>query len=139
MGKQDPVGSNTPATASTPSPPPVIRADPGKSADPNDELATKTETNDASAKRKKRRKGFVRWLDEIAKPRPTGKIFLTTVPWTEVYYRGRRLGQTPLVNVRLPAGRIKLRVVNANAGINRKITVRIRPGKTTKSRFDLSR
>ena len=48
-----------------------------------------------------------------------------TPPWTEIYYRGRKIGQTPLVDVEFPPGTIKLRAVNKEAGIDRTITIRV--------------
>jgi serine/threonine-protein kinase len=61
---------------------------------------------------------------------------LTTSPWTEVFFEGRKLGQTPLVDVELPSGRIRLRVVNKEMGIDQQVTVDIKPGQKTTQRFN---
>ncbi|MHB8878843.1 MAG: serine/threonine-protein kinase [Myxococcaceae bacterium] len=67
-----------------------------------------------------------------AAPRPArGRLTLQTVPWTEVFLGARKLGDSPLVEVSLPAGRQTLRLVNAEKGVNTSITVEIRPGQTT--------
>ncbi len=64
--------------------------------------------------------------------KPTfGYLKLDTDPWTEVYLRRRRLGITPLLKVRLPSGRHRLRLVNTETGLKRSLSVTIRPGKTT--------
>ncbi len=72
----------------------------------------------------------------VAPPVPPGTLRLTTDPWTEVYYEGRRLGQTPLVDVELPAGAIRLRAVNPEVGIDKEIVVHIKPGERTVQRFN---
>ncbi len=59
---------------------------------------------------------------------PPGKVRLMTTPWTDIYYRGRKIGQTPLVDVEFPPGTIRLRAVNKEAGIDRIITIRVKPG-----------
>lgn len=70
--------------------------------------------------------------------RGNGRLNVMSVPRATVYLRGRALGQTPLVNVQLPAGRHSLRVVPLGGGAGRTIVVEISPNRlTTKSvRFD---
>jgi len=68
---------------------------------------------------------------------PTGRLSLDTVPWTRVYRGGRVLGDTPLIEVPLPAGRQELRLVNEEKGISTKIEVTIEPGKSTAKRLKL--
>jgi len=60
-----------------------------------------------------------------------GYLKLDTDPWTEVYLKRRKLGITPLLKVRLPAGRHRLRLVNQEAGLKRFVPVTIHPNKTT--------
>jgi hypothetical protein len=91
-------------------------------------------------KKKRRRKVAVKKPEEkIEKPPPgpPGKLRLTTNPWTDVYHQGRHLGQTPLIDVELPSGKVKLRVVNKEQGIDKTITVVIKPGEKTTKRFNL--
>jgi serine/threonine-protein kinase len=63
-----------------------------------------------------------------------GYLNLSTTPWAEVYYGGRKLGTTPLVRARLPAGRKRLKLlprgvppaqymwVNIEAGATNRVT-----------------
>ena len=68
-----------------------------------------------------------------AKPvaRATGKLNLRTTPWTTVFLGKKKLGDTPLVGVVLPAGSHVLRVENAEAGLKSTIEVTVRAGQTT--------
>jgi len=65
----------------------------------------------------------------VARP---GRLRLDSVPWSEVYLGRKKLGITPLLGIRLPAGRHRLTLVNPASGKRRTITVIIRPSKTTK-------
>jgi hypothetical protein len=60
-----------------------------------------------------------------------GTLRLKTSPWSIVFLGKRKLGMTPLVGVKLPAGKHKLTAVNAERGIRENFYVTIRPGKTT--------
>jgi eukaryotic-like serine/threonine-protein kinase len=72
--------------------------------------------------------------EKKARRKPTGKLRLMTTPWTIIYYKGRKIGQTPLVDERFPAGTIELRAVNEKAGIDKIIRVRIKPGEVVLKR-----
>jgi uncharacterized protein (TIGR02266 family) len=61
-----------------------------------------------------------------------GYLSLNTNPWVEVYLGPRKLGVTPLVRVKLRAGKHRLKLVNWEDGINSPLVVEIRPSKTTK-------
>ncbi|MBW2702938.1 MAG: serine/threonine protein kinase [Deltaproteobacteria bacterium] len=74
---------------------------------------------------------------KVVKVGPPGKLRLMTSPWTEIYYKGKKLGQTPLFDVKLPSGQIKLKAINKEAGIDRILTIQIPPGKTVSKRFNL--
>ena len=67
----------------------------------------------------------------------TGKLTLATVPWTSVYLDGKKLGDTPLVNVDVPAGRLTLKLKNAGAGIDQSYIVNVSAGKTTVKKLGL--
>ncbi len=74
-------------------------------------------------------------------PRPApqvGLLRLNTEPWSEVYLKGKKLGVTPLVDVKLPAGTHALSLVNPKKGINTTLSVTIKPGKTTSLVKELS-
>ncbi|MFT3712255.1 MAG: serine/threonine-protein kinase [Archangium sp.] len=66
-----------------------------------------------------------------------GKLTLDTTPYTEVFLKGRKLGDTPLVEVTLPPGIHVLTLVNDAKGIKRAIEVEISAGKTTTKKLKL--
>ncbi len=60
-----------------------------------------------------------------------GKLTLQTTPWTEVFLGAKRLGESPLLEVPLPAGKHTLRLVNAEAGVKTSVEVEIVANRTT--------
>ncbi len=66
-----------------------------------------------------------------------GKLTLDTVPWTRVFLRGRKLGDTPLIDLPMPAGRYQLKLVNEEKNISALIEVQIRAGQTTAKKLRL--
>jgi serine/threonine-protein kinase len=66
-----------------------------------------------------------------------GKLTLDTTPWTRVFLRGRKLGDTPLIGVALPVGRHQLKLVNEEKNISTIIEVDIRSGQTTSKKLRL--
>jgi serine/threonine-protein kinase len=66
-----------------------------------------------------------------------GFLTLDTVPWTTVYLGKKKLGETPLVRVAVPAGAVELTLVNTEAGVREAYIARIKPGETFKTRLDL--
>lgn len=78
--------------------------------------------------------------DPNPKPRPVaakGKLTLDTTPYTEVFLKGKKLGDTPLVDVALPPGIHVLTLVNDAKGIKRAIEIEIAAGKTTTKKLKL--
>jgi serine/threonine-protein kinase len=73
----------------------------------------------------------------VVAPAHRGKLSLDTSPWTRVSLGGKNLGDTPLLEVPLPAGRHVLQLVNEQQGINRSVEVEIEAGKTTVKRLHL--
>lgn len=71
------------------------------------------------------------------RPKGTGFLRLTTQPWTEVWFRGKKLGQTPLLDVELPAGVVQLRLVNREAKIDKTIKIEIAAGKNIRKKIEL--
>lgn len=57
---------------------------------------------------------------------------IQAIPWAKVYLGTRFLGDTPLTDVRLPAGDHRLRFVNEPLGVDKAQTVTVRPGKNPK-------
>ncbi len=66
-----------------------------------------------------------------------GKLSLRTTPWTQVYFGGRKLGDTPLLNEPLPAGRQMLKLVSPDTGAEQVIEVDIKANETTVKKLKL--
>ena len=60
-----------------------------------------------------------------------GRLQLTTGTPVDVFLGQRRLGVTPLLGIRLPAGTHKLNLSNKSAGIKKRLSVIIQAGETT--------
>jgi serine/threonine-protein kinase len=60
-----------------------------------------------------------------------GKLTLNTTPWTRVSLGKTVLGDTPLIEVPVPAGKQVLKLVNEAEGVSQTIEVQIKPGQTT--------
>jgi serine/threonine protein kinase len=67
----------------------------------------------------------------------TGFLTLDTVPWTTVYLGSRKLGETPLVKVPVPAGEVELQLVNPEQKIDERYVARVKPGAVFRTRLDL--
>jgi len=61
-----------------------------------------------------------------------GLLEVNTSPWTEVYLGRKKLGITPIMGYKLPAGKYKLRLINKKWAISKTLFVTITAGKTTK-------
>jgi serine/threonine-protein kinase len=61
-----------------------------------------------------------------------GKLSLSTDPWTHVSLNGKVLGDTPLIELPLPAGRHRLQLSNEQAKIDVAIEVEVKAGQITK-------
>jgi serine/threonine-protein kinase len=80
----------------------------------------------------------------VAAPRPppevrvtgTGRLALDTRPWTKVYLDGRFLGDTPLDEVAVPAGHLRLRAVNEELHLEKTIEVDVAADQTVRLRRD---
>ncbi len=66
-----------------------------------------------------------------------GTLSLDTSPWTDVYLDGKKLGRTPLIDAKLPAGTHDLRLVNEARGIREVYRVRIGAGQHVSKRLGL--
>ena len=78
---------------------------------------------------------------EPARPPPpkvveTGFLSVTTIPWSRVSVDGKVIGDTPLANVKIPAGRHVVKLTNPERGTVSRV-VHIQPGQTTKLRLNL--
>jgi hypothetical protein len=61
-----------------------------------------------------------------------GLLNLATQPWATIYYGRKKLGNTPLVRIKLPVGTVTLRAVNAEAGVDTTFNVVIKRDKLTR-------
>ena len=68
---------------------------------------------------------------------PPGTLTFDARPWCNVSIDGRSVGQTPIVNRSLPAGRHRISCVNPELNARRNITVTIESGQPTRRRIDL--
>jgi hypothetical protein len=66
-----------------------------------------------------------------------GRITLDTDPWTTVFLGKTRLGATPLIEVPLPAGLQRLRLVNEAEHIDSTVEIEVRAGATTVTKLAL--
>ncbi len=71
-------------------------------------------------------------------PQGAGFLRINTRPWSQVYVDNRLIGNTPQMRIQLGAGRHRVRLVNANFGIQKTISVNIRPGQTVTRILNLS-
>lgn len=77
--------------------------------------------------------------DAVARPETApavGKVTIDSRPWSIVLWRGRRLGETPVIDVELPAGNQSLVLVD-EAGRRFQRSVRVLAGRSVRIRFDL--
>ena len=73
-----------------------------------------------------------------ASPEPSyGWLYLNSLPAAEVYLGNKKLDETPVNGLRLPAGRHWLRLVNEPLGLEKSILVEIPPGKRVKRSVEL--
>jgi serine/threonine-protein kinase len=99
-----------------------------KSVDAGQPVAVKVEPPDERPKRPVRKRRRIR---RRPRKKADGFLRLDTSPWSIVYLGKRKLGLTPLVGVKLPAGTHKLTAVNDERDLKKTIQVTITPGKTT--------
>ena len=152
------VGTPEPVAAATGTPGPAAAAgtprlgaenaavgpdlDSAVSADAPTARETTVEAQTVSAAPKKRRRS----AKKRRKPRPRaraaasapGELSLDTTPWSYVSIGGTKLGATPIAHVEVRAGRRRVRLRNPAAGVDRTVTIRIRPGRHTAARVELT-
>ena len=68
-----------------------------------------------------------------------GYLNLGSSPWAEVFLGGRRLGTTPLVKVKLPAGRVRLKLLPEGRTPAKSVLVHIKRGSTTRRTVNITR
>lgn len=67
---------------------------------------------------------------------PPGRLSINTRPWSKVYVGRRLLGTTPIGEVRVPSGTVRLRLVDRDGNTHRK-TVRVPAGEDARVFYDL--
>lgn len=60
----------------------------------------------------------------------TGGLRVNSRPWSQVYVDGRLIGNTPQMNIPLPAGKHQLDLVNPQMGMKKSLAVKIKAGET---------
>jgi|GEM_PF-3372502 len=68
---------------------------------------------------------------------PRGYITITTKPFSDVYWNGRKLGQTPIARIPMPSGCIELVAKNEKLGLERRVKVNVEPNRVNIYRFSL--
>jgi serine/threonine protein kinase len=66
-----------------------------------------------------------------------GLLRLNSRPWSQVSIDGKPVGNTPLMNLSLPAGTHSVRMVNPQFGLTKTIKLQIQPGQTLTKVIDL--
>ncbi|MEM9192837.1 MAG: serine/threonine-protein kinase [Myxococcota bacterium] len=75
--------------------------------------------------------------EEPAEAPAGGRLSINTRPWSKVYVGSRQLGTTPIGRVALPAGPVRLRLVDRDGNTHQR-TVQVVPNDETRVFFDLS-
>lgn len=60
-----------------------------------------------------------------------GTLRINTRPWSQVYVDGRLIGNTPQMNIPLPAGSHRVTLVNPDYNIRQSVNVTIEAGQVT--------
>lgn len=72
-----------------------------------------------------------------SRPALSGTLSLDTEPWTKVFLAKRALGETPLVEQVVPAGTLRLRLVNEAEGIDTLVDLKVNAGQLTTKQYKL--
>ena len=67
----------------------------------------------------------------------TATLTLETVPWTTVYLDGKKLGETPLVRLSVPAGELELLLVNETQGVRETYFLDVKAGGSYRKKLKL--
>lgn len=75
----------------------------------------------------------------VSRPEPKrGKVALTTSSPVDVYWKGEKVGRTPLSSLDLPVGKQTLQLKHANGDIDLPVTVTVKANQTTRLNLNLS-
>lgn len=67
-----------------------------------------------------------------------GTLRVNTRPWSQVYVDNRLIGNTPQMNIKLPAGKHRVTLVNPDFSLRRTVTVTIKAGETVTKVLNLN-
>jgi hypothetical protein len=70
---------------------------------------------------------------------PPGKVTIDTVPYSEIFHDGKKLGDTPLANQKLPSGCLELVAKDPVTQKAKTVKLRVEPNKTLRYRFELEK
>ncbi|MBI5528190.1 MAG: serine/threonine protein kinase [Deltaproteobacteria bacterium] len=78
---------------------------------------------------------------KVATAAPVGDGFLNldSDPWAEVWTGGSKLGDTPLIKVKVPSGRIQLVLKNPELGFEKKITIDVPANETVGQKISVKK
>ena len=84
----------------------------------------KTPSYDSNAEKEKRKRerALARAAQKTGGDAPAGtaRLSINTTPWSTVFINGKKVGTTPLGNLRVPAGKVKLRLESRDGKVYRK-------------------
>jgi len=121
-----------PPVAVTPTPPPPPAPVEVKQPAPRVEQPPKAPPSTKPKTRTPRKPTYADTTRKRTKNPPVvgkGTLRINTRPWSQVFVDGRLRGNTPQMNIQLPAGKHRVKLVNPQFGLRKTITVTIQPGK----------
>ncbi|MFH0899162.1 MAG: serine/threonine-protein kinase [Pseudomonadota bacterium] len=123
------------ASASSPpqSPPPSSEED-GSAKGRDDGSGSASHQRNPRAPNRPRHPGMA----AITVPAGIGELRIASSPSCEVIVDGKARGATPLAGLMLPAGNHTVQLVNSRFGIDRTLTVQVKPDEVTKRKYDFS-
>jgi hypothetical protein len=68
---------------------------------------------------------------------PPGYVTIDTVPYSEIYYEDKKLGDTPLSRQKLPAGCVELVAKSKDPPKEKRVRIQVEPNSTRRFRFEL--
>ncbi len=126
------------ARRTQPSKPAAIRIKQAKQTEPTDNKATLPSPAKNTAVVASTKEAAATPTEKVAAKESEGTLRINTRPWTSVIVDGQSMGNTPLLNLRLPAGVHQVKLVNQEFGLEKTMTIKIQPGKTVTRVFDMS-
>jgi serine/threonine protein kinase len=130
-------GKSSPAASTNPISVPISAPLPVPENEPRPRSKAGRSSSASGAARRAQAERAERPVVEPSAPAESGFLTIDTTPWSTVSTGGKVLGQTPLVGVKLPAGRHTLVLENPELGLRTSYQVTINAGQTTARRIGL--